>query len=215
MLGQKVEEFGITLMRVGAPLCMSGWMPVQINRKHRLSPFRQFQLIGEIDLVGDLLVRATEPVLYTDGRYVLTTSGDEYLLENHNACWTPPKGFSADDPFGAPRFHGPLRFGRWQAELMDWHRHSAWVRGLTPPARLVDWTAFTSSSGIKITGFVIGDRVCPAQTRVTFNPVFTLGRYVKAADGRDFVLYEPDLEFRKAMGGHNPRQPLIGLERRQ
>jgi len=210
MLGTMLDELETRIFRVNAPLCLSGWMPIQIDQKRRRWPFGQFHLLGEVELDGELTVRATEPVLFTDGRYVVTTGGDDYLLELPNRAWTPPKKFNADEPFGT-RFHGPLRFGPWQARFMQWHRHSQMVRGLNPPIRLVDWTATDSPQGIVITGFVFGRSDYDPKTRIKVRPVLTQGRFVKGDDKREYILYDPSLDFRKYKRGHDPLNPFAGM----
>jgi len=210
MLGMKIDELETEIVRVNAPLRLSGWMPIQIERKRRRWPFGQFHLLGEMDLDGELTVRATEAVLFTDGRYIVTTGGVDYLLEYPNQAWNKPKKFNADDPFGT-RFHGPLRFGRLQADLMPWHRHSLWVRGIKSPLRMVDWTATNSEHGIVVSGFICGRPDYDPYQRIKVRPVFTEGRYMKGDDGKEYVLYDPSIEFRVYKRGHDPLRPFEGM----
>jgi hypothetical protein len=217
------DEFG-RLVRVAPPKRLSRWTPIPIiGTRGPRSPFAQFHLLGEIDEGGQPAgTTSTEPILYIDGRYVVTTSGDDYLLEDHSQSWTPPKKFNPDEPFGRSRFHGPFRFYRQQRFFFPWirRRSESWlayrgrqrflVANVVAPLRLIDWTAFEGANGIVISGIVHGHPAYAPNTRLEISPVFTCGRFVKAG-AHEYVLHEPALEHRVAMRGHDPRRPLIGL----
>jgi hypothetical protein len=212
MLGIREDEVMEVLVRVKPPQRLSRWSPLPIKPGHRsLCP--QFYLRGEPDEPGDPPVMVgTGPVLFTDGRYVVTSNWDDYLLEHHDETWTPPRNFSADDPFGTgPRFYGPLRFGRYQAALVRRHGLSRAVQSLKPPLRLINWSVSDSSVGIVITGSVFGHRDHAPDKQIKMIPVFCSGRFVKAVTGQEYVLYDPSLEFRMSRGGHDPLRPLLGI----
>ena len=212
MLGIREDEFTEQLVRVNPPQRLSRWTPVPIRPGHRtLCP--QFYLLGELDGAGDPPATVgTGPVIFTDGRYVVTSNWDDYLLEEHHQAWTPPRKFNADDPFGTgARFHGPLRFERYQAALMRRQGLSGAVKSLQPPLRLTDWTVTDNPVGIVITGFVVGHRDYAPDERINVIPVFSSGRFVQAVTGREYVVYDPSLEFRIARGGHDPLRPLLGI----